>query len=492
MDLDYSIRPVLAIAVSLLAAGAIWGFRNQANLRDAVSLVAAVAKFLIVISMAPIVLAGGTLQITLFTILPGVDFAFRVDALGMVFATISSLLWIAAAVYSIGYMRSLKEHAQTRFFVCFAISLSAAVGGAFAANLFTLVIFYEVLSLITYPLVYHKETEESWHGGRRYLVYLMGASKTFLLAALALTYQFAGTLDFKAAGLFNDSGLSNGLLIVIYLCYLAGFAKAAIMPFHAWLPAAMVAPTPVSALLHAVAVVKMGVFCVLRVIFDVMGVRLMEKLELGIATAYLVSFTIIMASIYALTRDDLKARLAYSTVSQLSYIILGAALLSPTSIVGGVAHMPGHALSKITLFFCAGSIYCASRRKNISDMAGIGRRLPWTMAAFFIGSLGMIGMPPTGGFISKWYLVVGSVEAQELFFLVVLLVSAVLNAAYFLPVSYTAFFEKEKDDRHMEVAASDIREIPLVTIPLVATALLSLAMGIYPNYFLSLARAVVP
>ncbi len=492
MDIDYSIRPVLAIAVSLIAAGAIWGFRHHANRRDAASLVAAVVKFIIVISMAPAVLAGGTFQITLFTILPGVDFAFRVDALGMVFATISSLLWMAAAVYSIGYMRSLKEHAQTRFFVCFAISLSAAVGGAFAANLFTLVIFYEVLSLITYPLVYHKETEESWHGGRRYLVYLMGASKTFLLAALALTYQFAGTLDFKAAGLFNDTGLSSGLLIVIYLCYLAGFAKAAIMPFHPWLPAAMVAPTPVSALLHAVAVVKMGVFCVLRVIFDVMGVRLMDELDLGVATAYLVSFTIITASIYALTRDDLKARLAYSTVSQLSYIILGAALLSPASIIGGVAHMPAHALSKITLFFCAGSIYCASRRKNISDMAGIGRRLPWTMAAFLIGSLGMIGVPPSGGFISKWYLVVGSVEARELVFLVVLLVSAVLNAAYFLPVSYTAFFEKEKDDPDMEVAAGDIREIPLITIPLVATALLSLAMGVYPHYFLSLARGVAP
>jgi len=492
MDIDFSIRPVLAIAVSLLAAGAIWGFRRQADLRDSISLVASVAKFLIVISMAPTILAGGTFQITLFTILPGVDFAFRVDALGMVFATISSLLWMAAAVYSIGYMRSQKERAQTRFFVCFAISLSAAVGGAFAANLFTLVIFYEVLSLITYPLVYHKETEESWTGGRRYMVYLMGASKTFLLAALALTYQFAGTLDFKAAGLFNDAGLSNGLLIVIYLCYLAGFAKSAIMPFHAWLPAAMVAPTPVSALLHAVAVVKMGVFCVLRLIFDVMGVRLMDELDLGIATAYLVSFTIITASIYALTRDDLKARLAYSTVSQLSYIILGAALLSPTSIIGGVAHMPAHALSKITLFFCAGSIFCASRRKNISDMAGIGRRLPWTMAAFFVGSLGMIGIPPSGGFISKWYLVVGSVQAQEMFFLVVLLVSAVLNAAYFLPVSYTAFFEKERDDPAMEVAAGDIREIPLITIPLVATALLSLAMGIYPNYFLSLARGVVP
>jgi multicomponent Na+:H+ antiporter subunit D len=249
-----------------------------------------------------------------------------------------------------------------------------------------------------------------------------------------------------------------------------------------------------------VAVVKMGVFCVLRVVFHVMGVGLMDDLGLGIATAYLVSFTIITASIYALTRDDLKARLAYSTVSQLSYIILGAVLLSSTAIVGGVVHIAAHALSKITLFFCAGSIYCASRRKNVSELAGIGRRLPWTMAAFFIASLGMIGVPPAGGFISKWYLVVGSIDAGELVFLAVLLVSSVLNAAYFLPVAYTAFFEKEKTDPPghdpPEIHADDIREIPLVTIPLVVTAAASLVMGIFPDYFLTLAngvaRGVVP
>ncbi len=496
MEVVYSIRPILAIAVSLLAAGAILGLRDRANLRDAVSLIAAVVKFLIIVSMAPIVLGGGTIEITLFEILPGVDFAFRVDSLGMVFATISSLLWIAAAVYCIGYMRHLKERAQTRFFAAFAVSLSAAVGGAFAANLFTLVIFYEALSLVTYPLVYHRETEDAWHGSRRYLVYLVGASKTFLLAGLALSYQLAGTLDFKPSGLFDGVDASPLLLSAVYFCYLAGFAKAAIMPLHAWLPAAMVAPTPVSALLHAVAVVKMGVFCVLRVVFHVMGVGLMDDLGLGIATAYLVSFTIIMASIYALTRDDLKARLAYSTVSQLSYIILGAALLSPTAIVGGIVHIAAHALSKITLFFCAGSIYCASRRKNVSELAGIGRRLPWTMAAFFIASLGMIGVPPAGGFISKWYLVLGSVEAGELVFLAVLLVSSVLNAAYFLPVVYTAFFEKEKTnpvgDGPDEIHPNDIREVPLVTIPLVVTALLSLVMGVFPGYFLTLARGVVP
>jgi multicomponent Na+:H+ antiporter subunit D len=256
----------------------------------------------------------------------------------------------------------------------------------------------------------------------------------------------------------------------------------------------MVAPTPVSALLHAVAVVKMGVFCVLRVIFDVFGVRLMEDLSLGIATAYLVSFTIITASIYALTRDDLKARLAYSTVSQLSYIILGAALLTPGTMVGGIVHIAAHALSKITLFFCAGSIYCASRRKKISQLAGIGHKLPWTMAAFFLASLGMIGIPPSGGFISKWYLVLGTVEAHELVFLAVLIVSTILNAAYFLPVTYTAFFEKEsaaQDVTQVAGAPREIREIPLVTAPLVVTALLSLLMGLYPGYFLTLARGVV-
>ena len=276
------------------------------------------------------------------------------------------------------------------------------------------------------------------------------------------------------------------LLTVVYFCYLFGFAKAAVMPMHAWLPAAMVAPTPVSALLHAVAVVKMGVFCVLRVVFHIFGTGLVDGLGLGIATAYLVSFTILMASIYALTRDDLKARLAYSTVSQLSYIVLGAVLLSPVAMVGGIIHIAAHAFSKITLFFCAGSIYCASGKRNISDMAGIGRRLPWTMGAFFVGSLSMIGVPPTAGFVSKWYLALGSVEAGDIAFLIVLLVSSVLNAAYFLPVSYVAFFGTSSQE-----SPATVREIPMMTIPLVATAILSVLMGIFPDYFLALAEGVV-
>ena len=486
MDPVTSIRPLLAVAVAGLAALAILLLNNREKLRDVVSPLAAIAMFAIVVSMAPTVLAGGTVDLRLFEILPGIDFAFRVDALGMVFATVSSLLWIVAAIYSIGYMRHLNEHAQTRFFACFATSLAAAVGGAFSANLFTLVIFYEVLSLVTYPLVYHHEDEEGWAGSRKYLVYLMGASKSVLLAALALTYHIAGSLDFVAGGLLAGVDASPALLTVVYFCYLFGFAKAAVMPMHAWLPAAMVAPTPVSALLHAVAVVKMGVFCVLRVVFHIFGTGLVDGLGLGIATAYLASFTILMASIYALTRDDLKARLAYSTVSQLSYIVLGAVLLSPVAMVGGIIHIAAHAFSKITLFFCAGSIYCASGKRNISDMAGIGRRLPWTMGAFFVGSLSMIGVPPTAGFVSKWYLALGSVEAGDIAFLIVLLVSSVLNAAYFLPVSYVAFFGTSSQE-----SPATVREIPMMTVPLVATAILSVLMGIFPDYFLALAQGVV-
>lgn len=486
MDPVTSIRPLLAVAVAGLAALTVLLLNHREKLRDVVSPLAALATFAIIASMAPTVLAGGTVELRLFEILPGIDFAFRADALGMVFATVSSLLWVVAAIYSIGYMRHLKEHAQTRFFACFATSIAAAIGGAFAANLFTLVIFYEVLSLVTYPLVYHHEDEEGWTGSRKYLVYLMGASKSLLLAALALTYQIAGSLDFAAGGLLARVDAPAALLTVVYFCYLFGFAKAAVMPMHAWLPAAMVAPTPVSALLHAVAVVKMGVFCVLRLVFHVFGTGLVDRLGLGIATAYLVSFTILMASVYALTRDDLKARLAYSTVSQLSYIVLGAVLSSRVAMVGGIIHIAAHAFSKITLFFCAGSIFCASGKRNIGDMAGIGRRLPWTMGAFFVASLSMIGMPPTAGFVSKWHLALGSMAAGETAFTIVLLVSSVLNAAYFLPVSYVAFFGTETSE-----SPTPVREIPMMTIPLVATAILSVAMGIFPDYFLTLANWVV-
>ena len=511
MEVIESVRPLLALSVSFIAIFVVLGFNKMPNQRDITSFVAAILKFLIVISMAPVILSGNTIEYTLFTVMPGIDFKFRVDALGMVFATIASFLWIFASVYSVGYMRSTRERAQTRFFACFTVSIFAAVGGAFSANLFTLLVFYEVLSLVTYPLVYHKETAESWAGSKKYIIYLVGTSKTFLLAAVVLTFYIAGNLDFAPKGLLADVNASPLLLTVVYICFLIGFAKAAIMPFHAWLPAAMVAPTPVSALLHAVAVVKMGVFCVLRVVFHVFGTDLMGELNLGIATAYVVSFTIILSSIYALTQDNLKRRLAYSTVSQLSYVVLGAVLLTPSGMVGGIVHIANHAFSKITLFFCAGSIYCAAHKTEVSQLSGIGRKLPWTMAAFFIASLSMIGVPPAGGFISKWYLAIGSIEAKQVPILIVLLASTVLNAAYFLPITYKAFFEKEgsghkkewdhalNEDSHgghgeghdSGHGHGDIKEIPLIAIPLVLTSIISIVIGIYPDYFLSLAKEII-
>jgi multicomponent Na+:H+ antiporter subunit D len=474
--------------VSLLGAILIVAHDRRPNRREACSLIIAGVKFLIVISMIPAVLAGNTLHYTLLSFLPGgLSIAFRVDALGLLFATTASFLWILTTIYSIGYMRPLNEHAQTRYYTCFSMTLSATMGVAFSANLLTLYLFYELLTIVTYPLVAHKGTEEAFGGANKYLFYLLGTSKAFLLAAVILTYVVSGSLSFTPGGILSPQHASAALLVIIYFLFLFGIGKAAIMPVHAWLPAAMVAPTPVSALLHAVAVVNTGVFCVLRVIFHVFGVETMRALNLGIMTTVIVSFTIIMASIYALTRDNLKARLAYSTVSQLSYIILGGALLTPSGMTGGVMHIANHAFSKITLFFCAGSIYVSAHKTEISQMGGIGRQMPWTMAAFSIGALSMIGVPPLSGFITKWNLALGTIEAGSLPLLGVLVVSTLLNAGYFLPIIYKAFFEtppvEHHSDRHGDAHAKHppIKESFAMVLPLVVSAVISLVLGIYPD-----------
>lgn len=481
-----SVKPLLAVLASAIGAALIVASSRKPDLRESWSIAAGIVKFLIVISMASTVLAGNTIAYTLFKILPGIEIKFRVDALGMLFATTSSFLWILTSIYSIGYMRSLKEHAQTRYFACFAISLSAAIGIAFSANLFTLLLFYEILTVITYPLVAHKETPEAYAAGWKYFVYLLGTS-VFQLAAIVLTYIYAGTLEFSENGILVGKA-SPAILTAMYILFIAGYTKAAIMPLHSWLPTAMIAPTPVSALLHAVAVVKAGVFSILRIIFHVYGIDLMNSLNLGIATAYFVSFTIIVASIFALTQDNLKLRLAYSTVSQLSYVILGAALLTTSGMIGGITQIAMHAFAKITLFFCAGSIYIASHKTNVSELSGIGKKMPFTMLAFTVGAFSMIGAPPAAGFISKWYLALGSIEAGEIILLFVLLASSILNAAYFLPIVYKAFFEAPKE----EFNGSEIKEAPaFVVVPLILTAIASIILCFYPDYFLSLAREVI-
>ncbi len=474
-----STRILLPILASGLAPPAIYLARRNINRREAVSFVCSALTCLGVLWLVPDVLRGEIPTLTVFTLYPGVHVKFAADGLSILFAFVSSFLWIFATSYNIGYMRSLNEHAQNRYYFCFAVAIFGAQGVSFAGNVFTLYLFYEIITIFTYPLVAHHQDEEGYEGGRKYLVYLMGTSKLFLLPAMVLTYVLCGTLDFHLGdvmrGMFPAEA-NPTLVTVTYVLFIAGLAKAAIMPLHNWLPSAMVAPTPVSALLHAVAVVKAGVFCICRVMLSGFGLDLMGRLGLGLPTAYVAAFTIVAASLIALTKDDLKARLAYSTVSQLSYVVIGVALLTPSAVQGGMAHIVHHAFSKITLFFAAGAIYVATHTKKISLMSGLGRRMPWTFGAFALASLSMIGVPPVCGFVSKWYLVNGTLQADQIILLCALLASTILNAAYFTPIVYKAFFEAPLPEVEPHVHG----EAPLtMVVPLFLTALISVAIGLY-------------
>ena len=496
MDTIVSIKPLIAILVALTGSILVMMSGRKPNIRESWSLIAAVSMFAIIFSMvkdvAPAPMgAGKTIICNLFSILPGLSITLRVDAFSMIFALVASFLWILAVFYSAGYMRSLEEHAQTRFNACFALSLFGAIGVAFSNNLLTMYLFYEIVSICTYPLVAHHQDEEGYEGAKKYLIYLTATAKGFVLPAMILIYVLTGTLDFSdniRTGIF-PAGVDSTLVTVLYVLCIFGFAKNGIMPFHSWLPSAMVAPTPVSALLHAVAVVKVGVFCTTRVMLYVFGTDMMHNLNLGIPTAYFVSFTILVASIIALSKDNLKARLAYSTVSQLSYIILGVALLTPSAIQGGLVHIANHAFAKITLFFCAGAIYVATHKKNISELSGLGRAMPFTFAAFGIASLSMIGVPPVAGFVTKWKLLVGAMQMETHYIgiLMILLASTLLNVAYFAPITYKAFFGKPPEG----VSYDGIKEAPLaMVVPIMIAAIISIAIGIFPDFMMNFVKAV--
>jgi len=487
MTYEPSIWPLLAILVSLVGAVPIMLCGRQPNLREAWTLLIALCKFGIIVSLLPKVLAGGSYLFTIAEVIPGVPIQLRVDAMGMFFALVASFLWIFTSIYSIGYMRSLKEHDQTRYFACFAVAISSTIGVAFAANLFTMYLFYEMLSLSTYPLVTHEQNAEARASGRKYLTYILGTSIGLALPAMLITYVLAGTLDFTQGGILagKADGTTVALLLVLFIF---GFAKAGVMPFHGWLPAAMVAPTPVSSFLHGVAVVKVGVFSILRVVFFILGPGFLAELNLGVILTTLASVTILVASLIALTQDNLKRRLAYSTVGQLSYMLLGAGMLSVAGMRGGLLHIAMHAFGKITLFLCAGAIYVASHKKYISEMDGLGRRMPVTYLAFFLASLSIIGMPPLGGFISKWTLVIGAIDADQMLLVVVLLFSSLLNAAYFFPIVFRGFFAVPVG----ESPGGGIKEAPLLCVlPLSVTALCSLLLFFWPDVFLRLVQLVV-
>ena len=487
-----SFTPVLASLVSLLAVLPIVLLGKKPNLREGSTFLAAFIKFGLVVSMLPTILAGSTIEFTVWEIVPNLAIAFRVDGLGMLFGLVASSLWIVTSLYSIGYMRGLKEHSQTRFFTFFAISLSATIGVAFAANLFTLYLFYEMLSLATYPLVTHHQDKEARTGGRTYLTYLLSTSIGFVLPALIFVYVKTGSsMEFSSSG-FLSGHITASEALILLLLFTFGFAKSGLMPFHSWLPGAMVAPTPVSALLHAVAVVKVGVFCILRVFTGVFGTDYLQDLDIATVVAWIAAFTIVASSLIALTQDNLKRRLAFSTVGQLSYIILGAALLSDRAVTGSMTHIAMHAVGKITLFMCAGAIFVATGKKYISQMDGLGRKMPITFAAFSIGTLSVIGLPPTSGLISKFYLVTGAMDAGQFALLVIFLISTILNAAYLLPIGYRAFFPKDAQLAKQPFSWKTTEEANWQCItPLSITALLAILLFIKPQFLLQLAGLMV-
>lgn len=480
-----SIPLVAALVLPLVGAIGIVLARRLPNLREGVTLATAVALFVCVCQLVEPVMGGLRPSLSLIEPLPGMPVAFRVEPLGMLFALVASSLWIVNSVYSIGYMRGNREANQTRFYVCFALSIAAALAIAFAANLLTLFLFYEVLTLVTYPLVTHAGTDKARKAGRVYLGILMGTSVLFLLPAVIYTAFVSGTTEFRPGGIL-PADLSPATVTVLLALFMFGIGKAALMPFHRWLPAAMVAPTPVSALLHAVAVVKAGVFSVVKVVVYVFGLDLLAGTTdwlLGIA-----GFTIVAASVVALNADNLKRRLAYSTVSQLSYVILATALLTPLSIIGAAVHLVVHAFGKITLFFAAGAIYTAAHKTEVSQLNGIGRRMPWTMTAFTIAALSLIGIPPAAGFLSKWFILGSAVDGHHAYVLAALFASTLLNAAYFLPIVHAAFFRKVDagDEHHPHGEAP----WPMV-LALMTTAALTVALFFYSTPLVQMAGRLV-
>lgn len=487
MNLSLEFMLQLSIIAPLLATVGIVATGSKPNLREGVTIVTSIALLYFVASLYQGIKQGQSISVIWGELLPGLKISFSVEPLGMLFALIASFLWLVTTVYAIGYMRSHHEQNQTRFYSYFAIAIGSVMGIAFAGNLFTLFIFYEVLTLSTYPLVTHAGTEEAKKGGRIYLGILLGTSIAFFLLAIVSTWFVAGTLDFKPGGVF-DSNVDKTVAGILLVLFVFGIGKAAMMPFHRWLPAAMVAPTPVSALLHAVAVVKAGVFTILKVCVLIFGIDLLSDLPTTQFLLYLAGASVLLASLVAMRQDNLKARLAYSTVSQLGYVTIGALLATSSGVIGSSMHIGMHAFGKITLFFCAGAILVAAHKSKISEMHGLGRQMPITMTAFFVASLSIIGVPPTGGTWSKWFLLMGAMEAEQWVLMAVLMVSSLLNIAYLLPVPFRAFFPGA--DTHS--ANVGIKEAPLPSlIALCITTAGCVILFVYPQPLYELARAIL-
>ena len=472
--------PVMIIASSLLPGIIIFFLREGSHhLRTTLNMLGALLKILLVGGLAWGVFHGQVYE-TRWTLAPGMELLLHADALSVLFVSLSTILWLVTTLYAIGYL----EHSphRSRFFGFFSLCVSSTVGLALAGNLFTFVVFYELLTLSTYPLVAHRGTPESVRGARIYLTYTLAGGVVLLIGAVWLQ-TLTGPVEFVEGGLLSDLPQATyWQLPWIFLMLMIGLGvKAALVPLHGWLPQAMVAPAPVSALLHAVAVVKAGAFGIVRVVYDVFGVEFAADLGLLTGLGIAAGVTIVYGSLRALSQDNLKKRLAYSTVSQVSYIALGTAIFGPLGTIGGVAHLVHQGVMKITLFFAAGNYAETLGIHKVSEMNGVGRRMPWTTLSFSIGAIGMIGIPPVAGFVSKWYLGIGALEAgMARWVLPVLIASSLLNAAYFLPILYRAWFKPSAPVWPDEqIAAQRLETHASLLLPPVVTASLALAAGLF-------------
>jgi multicomponent Na+:H+ antiporter subunit D len=472
----YALLPPLLVIPFIILLG-----ERHRNLREASILMAGVALLFVNYGVYQDFVAGQLFASHRFEIFQGLTLTLSAEPIGILFALLASFLWIVTTVYSIGYMRGHKEKNQTRFYTCFAIAIAGVMGAAYADNLLTLFIAYEVITLSTFPLVPHAGTEQAKRAGRIYLGVLMGGSIGLLMPAMMVIWWLTGSLDFVSGGIVPADALSPFWMTVLLMAIVFGTGKAALMPFHQWLPNAMVAPTPVSALLHAVAVVKTGVFLIIKVVVYIFGYATIEKTGAADILIIVAAATIIIASFIAFTKDNLKARLAYSTVGQLAYIVLAGLLANTLATQGAALHIVTHAFGKITLFFCAGAIMVALHKKAISELDGIGRQMPWTMTAFLIASLSIIGLPPLAGVWSKLAISQGAIDADQLWILGVLIVSSLLNIAYLLPIPIRAFFSPNTAQNNT------LQEAPLACLIAIGiTTLGCIALFVWPDSVLNL------
>lgn len=464
--------PLLLMFLPLIAAFISFALPERlAVWRNAFNILFAFVKLLLIGYLLREVEAGRSVEWR-YEFLPGHDFLLRVDSLALLFVTLSVFLWLITTIYAIAYFGRGPNLA--RFFGFFNLCVLAATGVAISGTAITFFLFYELLTLATWPLIVHRGDEKSLRAGRIYLTYTLAGSAA-LLAGILWLKALVGPIEFTVPPDLGE--VSPIALTLIFILCVGGLGvKAALVPFHGWLPEAMAAPAPVSALLHAVAVVKAGAFGIVRIIYDVYGVDTVAALNLGLPLAALASVTILYGSLRALMQSDLKRRLAYSTVSQVSYIILGASLVGPYAVIGGLVHLVHQGVMKITLFMCAGALANRMGIKTIADINGAGRSMPVTMFAFTIAALGMIGFPPLAGFISKWYLGIGGLQSGAPWVVAVLAASSLLNAAYFLPLIFRAWLLPRTAGTAVREFAS--AEDWMLVLPAAVTAALCVAVGV--------------